>query len=100
MQIHKPPHHGMLRWPSDDGWPFDYDATYTVYFDPDSKFPLSPFNQALRGGLTFGMELLYPKLPWASISAVDAATAVILTGREHKKNQTKLLRKLRQWGNL
>lgn len=89
-----------MRWPSDDGWPFDMEATYPVYFCSETNLPLSPFNQALRGGIAFGLELLYPRIPWVSISIDSKAGVVETTGRMHKKHQTKLLQRLRQWGRL
>ena len=100
MTIHKPPHRHILRWPSEEGWKFDMDATYSVAFDVETKLPLIPFGQVLHSGLPFGLELLYPRLPWVSAGRDTRIEHLCVTGREHKKNQTKLLRKMRQWGSI
>lgn len=100
MAIHKPPHTGYLKWPSEDGWVFDLKSEFTVYFDGETGLPLAPFHQALRGGLTFGLEKLYPKVPWASTSPYGEATSSTMTGADHRRNQAKMIRRLRQWGRI
>ena len=96
----KPPHRHILHWPSEEGWEFDMDATYPVAFDVETKLPLAPFGQVLHDGTCFGLEQLYPRIPWVERGRSAEVEHLCVTGREHRKNQTKMLRKLRQWGSI
>lgn len=89
-----------MHWPSEDGWVFDMNAVYPVAFDADSHLPIVPFQQAIQGGLPFGLELLYPKVPWVRLPWDAKVEQIRVTGREHLKNQTEMLKKLRQWGRI